>query len=958
VPTWTFGPFRLLPAQQTLLEGDVPVRLGGRAFDILVALVERAGELVGRDELIARVWPNVFVDDSTLRVHIAALRKVLGHGPGGSRYIVSVTGRGYRFAAPVERDSPTTPRPPATPGVAQPQAVFHLPARLNRMVGRNALVLELAGYMPQRRFLTIVGPGGMGKTTVALALAEQLSGSYRDGARFVDLASLANPQLVTNAVASVLDVQLFSGNPLEDLLTHLRDRQMLLLLDSCEHLVDAVAVLAEAVFANAPGVHILATSRERLRTAGEFVYLLPPLGLPMGSTALSAADALNFPALYLFVERAIASLDGFILTDADVPVVVEICRRLDGIPLAIELAAARVDFFGLRGLAQRLGDVFTVLTTGKRTALARHQTLRATLDWSYGILSADEQTILRRLAVFRSGFSLESAIAVAAGAAISAAQAIDGVANLAAKSLVVADVSGAAVQYRLLDLTRAYAAEKLEASGEAPSVARRHAERYCALVATAESDWAVQTRGEWLDTYARLIDDLRSALDWAFSENGDAAIGVALTAKSAPLWFALSLVSEFHGRAEQALALLAGLPQPDAEQEMQLNVAFGAAIFNTHGPTDRMAEAVRRALAIARARGATVYELRALWGLARERYVRGDYRAALGYSEEFSAVADASGDPAASLVRDRMMALGLHLNGDQTKARPYAERALHHPAAVVRSAHKSFHEYDNGVAARSHLARILWVQGFADRAAALAAEGATHARSLDYPPQLCYMLVWSSCPIAFWNGDLALAASYVQLLSEKAAGLSFGYWQAWRQCYERTVALGDNDRTEAFDDRVALILGASKGPVFGDMLGTLREELVGPESIVRAESGSAGWCASELLRAHGEHLLKQGGGGSEATAEQLFFRSISIATAQGALSWELRSAMSLARLWQSQGRGGAARGLLSGVRDRFSEGFGTVDLMRAASLLKTLADNGRPSRGGARLRVAAKLRNP
>jgi predicted ATPase/DNA-binding winged helix-turn-helix (wHTH) protein len=933
----------LLPAQQTLLEGDLPVRLGSRAFDILVALVERAGELVGRDELIARAWPNVFVDDSTLRVHIAALRKVLGHGQGGSRYIVNVTGRGYRFIAPVVREVPGEPRAVVAPSDAQPPSIFHLPARLSRMVGRGEFVVELAGRMRARRFLTIVGPGGMGKTTVALALAEQLSGTYRDGARFVDLASLANPQLVANAVAAALDVQLFSNNSLADLLVHLRERQMLLLLDNCEHLVEAVAALAEAVFTNAPGVHILATSREPLRAAGEFVCRLPPLELPVGSAALSAAGALGFPAVYLFVERAIASLDGFILTDGDVPVVVEICRRLDGIPLAIELAAARVDFFGLRGLAQRLGDVLALLTTGRRTALARHQTLRATLDWSYGILSVEEQTILRRLAVFRSGFSLESAVAVAAGVAICAAQATDGIANLAAKSLVTADVSGAAVQYRLLDLTRAYAAEKLAASGEADAAARRHAVQCCALVDPAEGEWEVHSRGEWLDIYARLIDDLRAALDWAFSPNGAAAIGVALTASSAPLWFALSLVNEFRGRAEQALSLLDRLPRPDPQREMQLNVALGAAIFNTEGPTDRMAEASRRALATARARGATVYELRALWGLARERYVRGDYRAALVYCEEFGAVADASGDAAASLVRDRMMALGLHLNGDQARARPYAERALHHPAATVRSAHKSFHEYDNGVAARSHLARILWLQGFADQAAAVAAQGVAHARSLEYPPQLCYMLVWSACPIACWTGDLALAASYVRLLSDWAAGLSFGYWQAWRQCYEQTMTLGDNAQTDVFPDRVALILGAAKGPVFSDMLGTLRVELAGPESVMRAENGAAGWCASELLRARGESLLKQGGG-THAKAEALFARSLDLARQQGALAWEIRTAISLARLWKEQGRGKAGHALLASVYRQFSEGFQTADLVAAKQLLDGMACGVEPGR--------------
>jgi hypothetical protein len=514
---------------------------------------------------------------------------------------------------------------------------------------------------------------------------------------------------------------------------------------------------------------------------------------------------------------------------------------------------------------------------------------------------------------------------------------MDSVAHLVAKSLVTVDVSGVAVQYRLLELTRAYAADKLAASSEVGTIARRHALQCGALVATAESDWATQSRGEWLDTYGRLIDDLRAAIGWALSEDGDVAIGVALIADSASLWFALALVNEFGGHAEQALAHLDGMRQPNPEREMQLNVALGAAIFNTQGPIDRMAEASRRALAIARARGATVYELRALWGLAGERYVSGDYRAALAYSEEFSTVADASGDPAAKLVRDRMMALGLHLNGDQTKALPYADRALHHPAAIVRSAYESFQEYDNGVAARSHLARILWVQGFADQATAVAAEGVAHARSLEYPPHLCYILVWSACPIAFWTGDLALAARYVRLLTEWAAGLSFGYWQVWRQCYEQALALGDDDESDSFQRRVTLILAAAKGPVFGDVLGTLREGLAGPETIARAESGAAGWCASELLRAHGERLLKHGCGA--ARVEELFLRSIKIASAQGALSWELRAVMSLARLWQSQGRGTAARGLLAEVYDRYPEGFGTGDLVRAASLLKAFSAN-------------------
>jgi predicted ATPase len=279
------------------------------------------------------------------------------------------------------------------------------------------------------------------------------------------------------------------------LVNFLKHKQMLLVLDSCEHVIEAAAALAEEVLRGAPGVHILATSREPLRAGGERVQRLAPLGLPPDSATLTASTALTFPAVQLFVERAGASLDGFELSDADAPIVANICRSLDGIALAIELAAGRVDAFGIRDLAAHLNDRLRLVTRGRRTALPRHQTLSATLDWSYEFLPEPERALLRRLAVFAGSFTLEAARAVAAGVEIAESEVVDCVANLVAKSLVAADVGGETVRYRLLETTRGYALAKLAESGESSQVARRHAEYFRGSVSTSRSRMGDEAHG-------------------------------------------------------------------------------------------------------------------------------------------------------------------------------------------------------------------------------------------------------------------------------------------------------------------------------------------------------------------------------------------------------------------------------------------------------------------------------
>src|SRR5436305_1755344 len=549
----SFGPYRLLPTQRLLLEGDQPVRLGSRAFDILATLLERASEVVGKEELIARAWPKTFVEDANLKIQISALRRALGDGQDGNRYIATIPGRGYNFVAPVRFEKLARAPPPATIASA---AAHNLPLAMTRMIGREEVVATLVSRVSRERVLTIVGPGGIGKTTVALAVAERIISDYEHGVWLIDLSPLGDPRLVPSAVATVLGLQVRTDNPLPGLIAALRDRRMLLLLDNCEHVIDAAASLAAAVLTGARDVSILLTTREPLGIPGEAQYRLGPLGSPPTSSGLTAAEAAAFPAVQLFVERVTAIVEDFAMTDANAQAIVEICRRLDGLPLAIEFAAPRVEVLGIEGLATGLDHSLPLLRARRRLAMPRHRTMRTVIDWSYGLLSEDEQIFFRSLGIFAGGFNVEDAAAVAVDRLMTDVDAIDRLADLVAKSLVVADVSGASPWFRLLDTTRAYAIEKLDESGERERRARRHAGYYRHLFECAENEETTRQRGEWRSDYAGEIDNLRAALDWTFSPNGDGSIGVALTTASVPLWISLSLLEECRGRAKRGLGAL------------------------------------------------------------------------------------------------------------------------------------------------------------------------------------------------------------------------------------------------------------------------------------------------------------------------------------------------------------------------------------------------------------------
>ena len=946
-----FGPFCLRPATHLLLEANVPIHIGVRALDLLTVLVERAGEIVTKDELFARVWPGLTVDEGNLRTQVALVRKALRDGQSGARYVMTVPGRGYRFVAPLsttETSKRVEPRPlPIEPA-------FGLPVRLTRLIGRADAVSDIVGRLNERRFVTVLGPGGIGKTSVALAVAEHTSISYDGGICVVDCASLLGTSLVARKLASTLGLEIVVEDPTRGLVAFLRSKQMLIVLDGCERVVEDTAVLVENILKGAAGVGILATSREPLRAEGEIVYRLPPLEIPPASNDLTANAALTFPAVQLFIERVASSLGRFELNDADAPVVADICRRLDGIALAIELAAGRVDVFGLSGVAARLEDRVRLLTHGRRTALPRHQTLAATLDWSYDSLPEPEQKVLRRLSVFAGRFTLDAAQAVATDDLVVSSDIVELVASLVSKSLLNTDVTTAVGRYRLLDTTRAYALKKLAESDEFDQTGRRHAKyiRYMLEKASAEAATSSSmTAAAALSVESQLIDEARTVIDWAFSAGGDIESGIALTVASVPLWTHLSLNRECCRYVEQAL--LAGKPifGPNDRREMQLLAALGAALVWTKGSGPEADTAFANALKIADLLGDSDYRICILWGLWSSHFNSGRIRMSLETAKEFRDIAVSHGDTAAALVGERTIGMSLFYLGDHPNARHHAEKMLRHYFRPRDRSHIIRFQFDPRIVSRTLRSKLLWAQGFPDQAMDEARGVVEEATTVGHAMSLALALAQGACPVTLLSGDFTAAELFINLLLKHTAEQALDLWHAWGTCFSAMLVIARGGSDKGLEELHRTLNELPRGAFFAHYAGihaTLAETLgkVGAlssgheiidDALMRSERDDERWYTAEFLRIKGELLRLEDTPTAAREAEEQFQRSLDCARQQEALSWELRTSISLARLYQPQGKIIEARAALEPVYNRFSEGFQTADLTAAKALIEALS---------------------
>jgi len=916
------------------LRDDKPVRLGSRALDILIELVTHAGEVISKDALISQVWRGVVVDEGSLRVHISALRRALGDDRMPHQYIVNISGRGYCFVAEVASAV-------AQGAVAAPcdEYRYDPPVALTRMIGRSDIVASLIADLPLRRLITIVGSGGIGKTRVALAVAEAIAPSYKDGVRFVDLSAGGDAQLVPGVVASALGAPNISSDPTAAIIAFLRDKDLLLVLDSCEHVLEEAAALAERILQYAPGVHILATSREPLRIHGEWLRRLPTLAAPPVSSEIRADSALAFPAVELFVERAAAVLDSFTLDDSEAQVVVQICQKLDGIPLAIELVAGRAETFGIRGLARVLKDGFELFAEGGAT-VARHRTMNDTLEWSYRWLSEPERVMLCRLGIFAGSFGIAAVRAVMADVETRASVVAERLASLVSKSLVTAEPAGPVIAYRLLDTTRAYAVEKLAANGELNATARRHAVYFKSYFEQLVREMAAIVV---TIAHGNLVANLRAALKWAFSENGDIEIGAPLAAASALFLIQMGFVNESSVWTGRAIAGL-GDTMRGGHLEMELQSRYGFAVLYTAKSIDEALTAMRRARDIGHALEDRHGDWMVLWGdiflLTRD----GDLRAALDQALKHEASTKGAAGSTSLILMDMMIGNLHHLLGDQFRAGARFQAILDRLRAS-QTCDRTRTDIETGPNALATLAKIYWLEGYGDKAVATARQAIDDGSSTNSPLTLSSALLWAT-PIFVWVGDLGSAQEAVDsaiAVAERHSlawtGIQGRVWSARLSILNgdidsgvsllRTLAGPESPERDLSRKRIyvsSLAAGLARQGRVDEALATL------DAVIAEIELHGGSMYLPEILRTKGD-ILASADGCRAREAEDCLLQSLECARIQAALAFQLQAAISLGRLWASQGRLHEARTLLEPIYQRFTQGFGTADLMEARDLL-------------------------
>jgi len=937
--TYQCGQLEVDLGRRELRVRGVTAPIGGRAFEIVEALVKAGGELLTKDQLMERVWPGAVVEENTLWVHMSAVRKALGPE---REILETVAGRGYRLVgtwkAIQEIEDIDQPGPSPVEAAAISGSANNLPVAGTDLVGREQAVRELQDQLSAYRMVTLTGPGGIGKSRLALETAHRMLAQGRSDVWLIELASLSDPDLLPSAVATGLGLRIGTADLSAEVVARgIGQRSLLLLLDNCEHVVDAAARFAEAVVHLCPHTTMLATSREVLRIDGEYIYKVPPLDVP--DERAPPGDILSASAVQLFVARTVAVNSAFSPDRMPLREAASICQRLDGIPLAIEFAAARAATIGVSEVSSHLDDRFSLLTAGRRTALPRHRTLRAALDWSYEFLSKREQEFLRALSVFRGPFALDGA-SVVAGASEpgSTGEVVHG---LVTKSLVASDLSVSTAPLRLLDSTRAYALEKLRDHDEFDATARRHAVFYCNYLEELEESWSSLGPQE-SSSHARQADNVRAAIEWAFSSSGDGALGVALTVAAVPFLQRFALIDECAVGIGRVLTGDRAHHARTQRQQMKLYTGLASSLLHTQvAPgSSAMIGAWRSAYEIAAELDDPEYLLRSLWGLWINCYFGGDLMGALDAARQFAALAPGNTPEADLLVGERILGLTLHTLGDHANALRHTDHMLEHYVAPPDRSHLTRYHFDQRIAAGAYKSQMLWVVGLPDQAVRLAEDTVHEADATNHLFSVYLSVALGALPASALVRDCRLLQRFVQHLLDISVSPA---WTNWAECFRSVLLIeqGDANGTrhlaEALRERPPQLyytwfLGVlARGLLAQGEVGEAREAT--RQALDRAEHRSEHWCTPELLRIEAEVLAA---GGKPREAEAVFRQSLALAQEQGALSWSLRTATSLARLLNDQGHASDAIACLDPVYRRFTEGFDTADLISARRLLDEL----------------------
>ncbi|WFU70167.1 winged helix-turn-helix domain-containing protein [Bradyrhizobium sp. CB2312] len=938
--TYCFGPFRLVPSRQLLLLDGRPVKLGGRAFELLQLLVQRCGELVSKNELMAAAWPGTFLHDSNLKVNMWSLRRSLGDTQIEPAYIATVARRGYKFIADVQASIGEIED---DPGLADPLPLPN-PPLLRDIVGRETEIVEIADLLADNRHVTLAGAGGIGKTTVAVAAARTYAPHCRDGICFVDLATISDPTLFGAALVTALGIRGNTDNGLAAALDYLRPRQMLLILDNCEHVLPAATIFAAKFLTDTSPSRLLATSREPLGTATEHVVRLGSLASPKSGLALTVDEALRFPAVQLFVRRA-AEWSDYQFADDDCEDVASICQSLDGLPLAIELAAAQIGRFNPRELVALLDQKLGFRAPSADGTPPRHETLMTTIDWSFRLLSQKEARLFCLLSVFSDAFDAEDAVFVAEAAGLIPIDVVTGLGSLVAKSLLSAQTRGASLRYRLLDSTRRYAAERRKGDPACDQALRRHAQCVLALFERSEEEWNWREPADWTQRYLGRIADLRAALSWAFGEQGDAALGIRLTVAAITLWSETSILSEAQARLEDALALAKTVACDDLPKA-KLACALGWSLFYARKMSNENEVAWLDAIAFARRAGNIEYQQRALVGFSFYLLQIGQIPRAITHLEEATALADRARDLTATSEADRALAWARAFAGELSKSRPVLDRLAATYSLAEGRSRKDANEVYRFITVRFNLPFVAWMQGQPDYAARLARDAVDAADRGGHWVSQSNALGLAALPVALETGNLDALEGFTMRLRRNLERERISRWVPVERYFSACLRDLRGDPRAVEDIRAAIdeLIESRFLMRIGSYLAVLARAYLRQGRIAEAckvitraidhqERQGERWCRSELQRVEAAVLLHAG---EPLRAEQRLQQALAEARAIGAMTFALRISTDLAAHWIATGRRPKAVRLLAPIYDEFTEGFETPDLVAASRLLQRM----------------------
>ncbi len=920
VQRFTFGHFELDAMRLELRRDGVRLSVGARACRLLVELVQRPGQVVTQKELMAAGWSGLHVADVNLRVHIVALRKALADDPDGSFDITTVPREGYVFAgpeAPTERSGSTT-TPSASPRMA--------PRHLTTLFGRAETLARLTDAVSAHRIVTIVGPGGVGKTAVALtAIGEHAERTTE--CVFVDFSTSVSSLHVEARLFEALELE---GNP-NDVPTYieraLRGRTILLVLDNCEHVVGHVAAMVAGLTSRTEGVSILATSREPLRVPGECVFPLEPLSCPPEGTVLSAKSAMSFAAIQMFAEAASRRSLAFSVDNTNASMLGEVCRRLDGSPLAIELAAATSDTMTISELARRLDDRFAILTRGARTALPKHRTLRAALDWSYDALSDEEALVMRRLGVFPGRFSSEDAKAVVAGDMLNRDAVHHALANLTAKSLLTVDFGSDTASFRFLETMRVYARLKLLEREEAAAIYARFVEH--TLLRLAATNQQNASDEDTKRSHSAIVDDWRAAHDWSVRRR-DWRPALKLMAEGVGFCQSLNIRMEYVHRAIETLRTKPTDPQDDDTLWLEMRVSGHTAqmLLDTQ-PVDPpkfldLIEALAsRSLELSKLLNAPGYDMSALVNLTIGALTGANVENIEAHGSSVFELAQRLGDPDSIRTAHYLNGYSRYCQSDFETAVRECDRSL---GLAARAEPTLSIAFDHVPSVRVLRARALWIGGEFSAGLSEMEEAYRIALEGGHVPTVAWV-AWCGMCVYLWAGMAEKAVSSAKLHEQLANEYRNPGWSRYvpsaYQALERMRQGGRSFGGSAID-------WVPHVPSHADMMTSIHCGFHRPVDLQRIQTVPRHWCASEHFRAAGEHHLIAD---RTLDAERLFSQALAVSQSHGAVAWEIRATISLARLRGYQHQESSVPALLEPLIARFPDTRDNPDLSYAMQLL-------------------------